>query len=177
MESHSYRSVSVGTKGPHWLSWDEAAGRAGHSLLVDQYHQVRVVDESWILSKLLVGDHVLHELLWWDRGCVMPLTYIMDFRTADSPSPPTYHERSACCPPGLHTATGQLRASDQSRSPWGCRRASWMAAGHTEGCLGLPQALNSALCHYQQQKKQWQHQAIALDIPPPFAVSKLLKKV
>lgn len=177
MESHSYRSFSVGIKGPHCSSWDEATGRAGHSLLIDQYHQVWVIDESWILSKLLVGDHVLHELLCWESGCVMPVVYIMDFRTAGSPSPSTYRRRSACCPPGLRTARGQSQASNQNQSPWGCWQASRTAAGHTGGCWGLPQALNPALRHYQQEKKQWQHQAIALDIPLSFALRELLKKV
>lgn len=96
--SHSYRRVSTGTNGQKRPLWDEAAGRTGHSLLVDHYHQVWVTDKPWILSKLLVGNHVFHELLWWDRGCVMPWEDRKDSRAADSPSPPTYHERSACCP-------------------------------------------------------------------------------
>lgn len=70
--------------------------------------------------------------------------------------------------------TKQWWASNQDESPWGSQQAGQMAA---EGCWGLPQTLNSALCLYQQEKKQWQHQATASDVPPALAAGEVLKKV
>lgn len=95
---------------------------------------------------------------------VIPLVYMMGFGTAVSlPSPHTYHEKSAGCPQGLHTVTGQLQASHRSQSPWGFQQVHLTAAGHRKGCWGLRQALKIAPPHYQQEKEQQQHQAIALD--------------
>lgn len=91
----------------HCLGWshsptgcscrDKARG-AGHSLLVDQDHQVGVIKEPWILSKLLVGDDVLHELLWWDRGCHTTGVH-NGFQDSRLPSFPSHLPREICLLP------------------------------------------------------------------------------
>lgn len=38
-----------------------------HSLLIDFHHEVWVIQEPGIFSEVLIGDHVLVELLWAQR--------------------------------------------------------------------------------------------------------------